>query len=92
MKPRLLILDRFVRLHRIDENASGEVAPLLAFVRELQRRHGVAVLVIHHTRKGAAGGVRAGVGRSTTSSARAGPRCVSANGHRPQRRGSARRP
>jgi len=56
--PRLLILDPFVRLHRIDENASGEVAPLLAFLRELQRRHGTAVLVVHHARKG--GGVRAG--------------------------------
>ena len=30
LKPRLLILDPFVRLHRIDENLSGEVAPLLA--------------------------------------------------------------
>ena len=30
LQPRLLILDPFVRLHRIDENASGEVAPLLA--------------------------------------------------------------
>ena len=59
LQPRLLILDPFVRLHRIDENASGEVAPLLAFLRELQRRHGVAVLVVHHARKGA-GGVRAG--------------------------------
>ena len=57
--PRLLILDPFVRLHRIDENASGEVAPLLAFLRELQRRHGTAVLVVHHARKGG-GGVRAG--------------------------------
>jgi hypothetical protein len=28
-----------VHLHRIDENVSGEVAPLLAFLRELQRRH-----------------------------------------------------
>jgi len=27
LRPRLLILDPFVRLHRIDENASGEVAP-----------------------------------------------------------------
>ena len=27
-QPRLLVLDPFVRLHRIDENASGEVAPL----------------------------------------------------------------
>ena len=50
--PRLLILDPFVRLHRIDENASGEVAPLLAYLRELQRRHDVAVLVVHHARKG----------------------------------------
>src|SRR5208337_2391655 len=28
LRPRLLVLDPFVRLHRIDENASGEVAPL----------------------------------------------------------------
>jgi transposase InsO family protein len=59
LQPRLLILDPFVRLHCIDENASGEVAPLLAYLRELQRRHGVAVLVVHHAKKGA-GGVRAG--------------------------------
>jgi RecA-family ATPase len=42
-RPRLLVLDPFVRLHRIDENASGEVAPLLAYLRELQRRHAIAV-------------------------------------------------
>jgi AAA domain len=59
LQPRLLILDPFVRLHRIDENASGEVAPLLAYLRELQRRHDVAVLVVHHAKKGG-GGVRAG--------------------------------
>ena len=59
LQPRLLILDPFVRLHRIDENASGEAAPLLAYLRELQRRHDVAVLVVHHAKKGG-GGVRAG--------------------------------
>jgi hypothetical protein len=59
LHPRLLILDPFVRLHRIDENASGEVAPLLAYLRELQRRHAVAVLVVHHAKKGG-GSVRAG--------------------------------
>jgi hypothetical protein len=59
LAPRLLVLDPFVRLHRIDENASGEVAPLLAYLRELQRRHGVAVIVVHHAKKGA-GRVRAG--------------------------------
>lgn len=53
-RPRLLILDPFVRLHRIDENASAEVAPLLAQLRELQRRHHVAVVLVHHARKGAA--------------------------------------
>jgi RecA-family ATPase len=57
--PRLLILDPFVRLHRIDENVSGDVAPLLAFLRELQRRHAVAIAVVHHARKGA-GTLRAG--------------------------------
>src|SRR5262249_60080845 len=59
LKPRLLILDPFVRLHRIDENASGEVAPLLAYLRELQRRYGLAVVVVHHAKKGA-GRIRAG--------------------------------
>jgi RecA-family ATPase len=59
LQPRLLILDPFVRLHRIDENASGEVAPLLAYLRELQRRHSLAVLVVHHAKKGA-GRARAG--------------------------------
>jgi RecA-family ATPase len=59
LKPRLLVLDPFVRLHRIDENVSGDVAPLLAFLRELQRRYGVAVILVHHARKGA-GAIRAG--------------------------------
>jgi RecA-family ATPase len=58
LAPRLLELDPFVRMHRIDENASGEVAPLLAYLRELQRRYAVAVVVVHHARKGA-GHVRA---------------------------------
>jgi RecA-family ATPase len=59
LKPRLLVLDPFVRLHRIDENVSGDVAPLLAFLRELQRRHAIAVAVVHHAKKGA-GAIRAG--------------------------------
>jgi hypothetical protein len=59
LRPRLLVLDPFVRLHRIDENASGEVAPLLAFLRDLQRRHALSVILVHHARKGA-GSVRGG--------------------------------
>ena len=59
LRPRLLILDPFVRLHRIDENSSGEVAPLLAHLRELQRLHALSVLVVHHAKK-CAGSLRAG--------------------------------
>lgn len=54
LRPRLLVLDPFVRLHRIDENLAGEVAPLLAYLRELQRTFHVAVLLVHHARKGGA--------------------------------------
>ncbi len=49
--PRLLLLDPFVRLHRINENQSGDVAAVLGFLRELQRAHDLAVAVVHHARK-----------------------------------------
>jgi len=53
LRPTMLLLDPFVRLHRIDENASSEVAPLLGYLRELQRRYQLAVVLVHHARKGA---------------------------------------
>lgn len=59
LQPRLLVLDPLVRLHRIDENAAAEVAPLLAYLRDLQRRFQLAVVLVHHARKGA-GRIRAG--------------------------------
>lgn len=49
--PRLLVLDPFVRLHRIDENDAGQVSALLGYLRELQRALDVAVVVVHHARK-----------------------------------------
>ena len=66
LKPRLLVLDPFVRMHRIDENQSGEVAPILAYLRELQRLHNVAVLLVHHSKKGGAN-IRAGQALRGTS-------------------------
>ena len=51
LQPRLLILDPFIRTHRIDENAVTDVAPLLAFLRQLQREFHMAVLLVHHARK-----------------------------------------
>lgn len=49
--PRLLIIDPFVRLHRIDENDAGQVSALLGYLRELWRAYDLAVLVVHHARK-----------------------------------------
>lgn len=54
--PRLLVLDPFVRCHRIDENDAGQVSALLGYLREVQRAYDVAVLVVHHARKNGAGG------------------------------------
>ncbi len=56
IRPTLLVLDPFIRLHRADENASKEVAPLLGYLRELQREFGAAVLLVHHARKGSGKG------------------------------------
>jgi hypothetical protein len=54
IQPRLLVLDPLVRLHRRDENHAGDVAELLDFLRQLQRTHDLAILVVHHMRKGGA--------------------------------------
>lgn len=52
LRPRLLVLDPFVRLHRKNENAADEVAPMLAYLRRLQREYATSVLLVHHARKG----------------------------------------
>ena len=62
LRPRLLLLDPLVRLHGIDENSAGEVAELLAYFRSLQREFDLSVVLVHHTRKNAAGGAAAGQG------------------------------
>jgi AAA domain len=62
LRPKLLLLDPLVRLHGVDENNAGEVAQLLAYFRWLQRQLDLSVLLVHHTRKSAAGGVAAGQG------------------------------
>lgn len=51
IQPTLLVLDPFIRLHRADENASKEVAPLLGYLRELQREFHTAIVLVHHVRK-----------------------------------------
>ena len=62
LRPRLVLLDPLVRLHSADENNASEVAALLAYFRSLQRQLDLSVILVHHTRKNAAGGVAAGQG------------------------------
>ena len=50
-RPALLILDPLIRIHRADENASGDVAALLGYLRTLQRKCGTAIALVHHVRK-----------------------------------------
>ncbi|HGY09736.1 MAG TPA: AAA family ATPase [Oceanithermus profundus] len=55
IRPRMLILDPLVRLHRADENSAADISALLAFLRQLQREHAVAIALVHHVRKSPAG-------------------------------------
>ena len=51
LRPIVLILDPLIRLHRVDENDASQIAALLSYLRELQRRFQVAVILVHHARK-----------------------------------------
>jgi hypothetical protein len=50
-RPRLLVLDPYVRLQRVDENNSTEVSAVLGELRELSRAFSVAIALVHHARK-----------------------------------------
>ena len=54
IRPRLVLLDPLVHLYGVDENAVAEIAPILGFLRELQRRFEAAVVLVHHARKSGA--------------------------------------
>ena len=51
IRPRMLLLDPLVRLHRLDENSSLEISGLLGYLRELQRGFDSAVVLVHHASK-----------------------------------------
>lgn len=50
-RPRLLVLDPYVRLQHVDENDATKVSSILAALRELSRCFRLAVILVHHTRK-----------------------------------------
>ncbi|MCP5045326.1 MAG: AAA family ATPase [bacterium] len=51
LRPRLLLLDPLVRLHRANENDANHIAAILGRLRALQRKLDVAVVLVHHARK-----------------------------------------
>lgn len=59
-KPVLLVLDPLVRMHGLDENASGPMAALLGYFRALQRKTGTAIAIVHHSRKNISSSAGAG--------------------------------
>lgn len=60
-KPRLLLLDPLIRLHRADENSASEMSVILDGLRGLARASKTAILLVHHARKAAAGNAGAGL-------------------------------
>ena len=51
LRPRMLVLDPLVRMHRLDENSASEISALLSYLRGLEREYAVGILLVHHTRK-----------------------------------------
>ena len=52
----ILFLDPLAELHTSEENDNTALRAVVAKLRELARRHNIAVVLIHHTRKGAIAG------------------------------------
>jgi hypothetical protein len=53
-RPRLLVLDPWVRLQRVEENDATQVSGILSSLRELSRAFNLALILVHHARKGPA--------------------------------------
>lgn len=53
-RPKLLVLDPYVRLQRVDENDARQVSTILSALRELSRAFEASVALVHHARKNAA--------------------------------------
>jgi len=51
VRPRMVLLDPFVRLHRCYENDAQEISGLLGDLRDVQREFDVAIVLVHHARK-----------------------------------------
>ena len=51
IRPALLLLDPLVRLHCLDENSASDISSLLGFLRAINRRYQLALILVHHLAK-----------------------------------------
>ncbi len=51
-QPAMLVVDPLAELHTADENDNTALRAVIAGFRDLANRHNIAVVVLHHTRKG----------------------------------------
>ena len=51
IRPKLLLLDPLVRLHSGDENSASHVSQLLGYLRVLQRKFSLSIILTHHVAK-----------------------------------------
>jgi hypothetical protein len=51
LRPRLLLLDPLIRMHRLDENSAADISNLLGFLREMQRSYDLSIVLVHHANK-----------------------------------------
>lgn len=60
-KPDLVVLDPLVELHTAEENDNTALRAVIAHLRGIAQRHACAVVLVHHTRKGAEAGDMEGI-------------------------------
>ena len=63
-RPRLIVLDPLVELHRRDENSADETSALMRPLRQLAHESGAGVVLIHHANKHGEDPVRSARGSS----------------------------
>lgn len=60
-KPDLVVLDPLVELHTAEENDNTALRQVIAHLRGIAQRHACAMVLVHHTRKGAEAGDMEGI-------------------------------
>jgi hypothetical protein len=50
--PDLVVFDPLVELHNVEENDNGALRLVMATFRSIAKRHNIAIVIVHHSKKG----------------------------------------